>query len=342
MVDLSERGDNGVAAIPWNPQHSLKQVSADEIDFSRGFLRSRPERWFPGFSAYWLPLAHSLGQEMQFVEVKPTLVLPAALEYGFGGKIDGEPFALYLSQESSQIITSAVSPGAGKEAERIILDYLSRRFVATASISWSSSEQSSVEFDSRIDPTMIPAVGAIKLTFIINNSHCSIWIVLGRSMVERLDGLWRREVHSQVRSEVETGQIDLEIAKIRVAPQRIAEVLTSGALVDLELSNLDYVSVLLDGRQWINSRLLYTDNYFGIETISHVLEGEDQNDFDSIISVCFAGETIDAQTVSELSQVNAAIRTAIPANNSVYLALNGEVVAEGMLCSHNGRWFVQL
>ena len=73
--------------IPWVPQQTLRMYDSDQVRFSGGFLRSRPERWFPGFSAHWLPLAHALGIEAQLVEIKPLLIVPPALEYLYAGEI---------------------------------------------------------------------------------------------------------------------------------------------------------------------------------------------------------------------------------------------------------------
>ncbi len=44
--------------IAWDPFRYLRRMDNKEVELSRGFLRSRPEKWLPGFGAQWLPLAH--------------------------------------------------------------------------------------------------------------------------------------------------------------------------------------------------------------------------------------------------------------------------------------------
>ena len=58
---MTQAGQAEIALGGWDPQRALRKIDPAEVRYSRGFLRCRPEKWFPGCATPVLPRAHSLG-----------------------------------------------------------------------------------------------------------------------------------------------------------------------------------------------------------------------------------------------------------------------------------------
>lgn len=338
-INPTGQEENSVA-VPWDPVRYLKNCDVDEVAFSRGFLRSRPERWFPGFSTGWLPLAHSLGVEVQLIEVKPVLIAPHSLEYSYGARVDGEPIGICFDEESARVMAESVAPGCQSEPRSLVLEYMARRFVSTAALSWSGAESSIVTFDSALDPLEHAQTGAVKLTVMVNNSYCTVWTILSRAIVDRLDGLWRRQVHAQVRNEPEQGLVQVEVAQLHVPPTMVLEYVRPGAVIDLEIPVTDQVSLRLDGKLWMPARLGIADGNFVVEGISGPPIQLQSPEGSTRISVELGTLKFDGRMIAEFSQQGASYQSMIAPSNRVSLVVQDEQIAEGTLCVFERRFAV--
>ncbi len=332
--------DDQSLAVPWEPSQVLRDVDTTDIRFSRGLLRSRPERWFPGFAAFWLPLAHSLGVEVQLVEVRPLLLYPPTLEQGFGARVDGEAIGILFDSASARVIADAVAPGCDSFAERTVLEYMIRRFVYSAICSWSAAESSRIEFDKDIDPFQESAAAAVKLTVMVNSNYCTVWTTLGRRLAERLDGLWRRQVHSQAKNEGSEGAVVIEIAQLSVAPTMFVEYAQPGAVIDLEVPVSDQVTLRLDGKTWMPARIAQNQASFVFESLPGPAVQLEIPEGTTRLSVELGAFTLDAQTVSELSQPGAYFQSTLDLSNRVAIVAQDKKIATGTLCTFEGRFAV--
>ena len=326
--------------IPWVPQQTLRMYDSDQVRFSGGFLRSRPERWFPGFSAHWLPLAHALGIEAQLVEIKPLLIVPPALEYLYAGEIGDESIAVGVDEESAKVIAEAIAPGSREDAARVVIEYIMRRFLSTAAMAWSGEEASSVRFFAERDPLALTQIGSIKLTVMVNSYYCTVWTVLSQGLVARLDGLWKRQANAQARSDQSSGTIQVEVGQLSVDPTSIDEYVRAGAIIDLEVPVSDQVILRMDGKPWISSRLGLVNNAFAFESTSAPSFHQPVAGGLTSISIQLGEVSISPESVTELSQPGTIVQSALAADNRVKLRVQQNLVAQGTLCTFEGRWAV--
>ena len=334
--------DDAVALVPWDPKRFVRKFEATEARFSRGFLRCRPEKWFPAFATQWLPLAHSLGVEIRLVEVKPVLVMPKGLESGFAGRVDDEPIGIFLDNDSTKVLLDAVCPGAGAHAREVVLEYLARRFLSSMALSWSGPESSVVQFDQEMNPFDITETGTVKLTAMINNNPSTVWIVLGRRLVERLDGLWRRQIHSSSKHAEREQTVHLEVGQLAVPPSMLVDYMKSGATIDLEVLLSDLVTLRLGNRPWLPARLCDINGKLGFEIVPGPVSSPALPEGTTRLSIEFPKLTIDSPMVSEISQVGAIWESGYMLANKVEMVINGERVANATLCTYEGRFAISV
>ncbi len=334
----SSAGDTGMMQ-PWEPARVLRRVSAEQVRYSRGFLRCRPERWCPGFAGQWLPLTHSLGVEVKVIEVRSQLALPAGLETGFVGSVDGESMSLLVDDESARTLLETLIPGAEPLAGRELLEYLAIRFLGSLARSWSGPESSIVRFESEQDPLTVPVTGAIRIGVMLNGNPVQVWLGLGRQAVERLDGLWRRQIRSSARQEEARISLALEIGVLDVPPAKLREAVNAGEPLSLTGSAGDQVTVRSPDRGAFLARLCDCDDRLALEVLPG---GVPPVGAAARMSVEFGTITLDVGSFSELTQPGAMLGTDLPLSSQVTLRASGQSVGVGRLCSFGGRMAVQI
>lgn len=328
--------------IDWEPRQYLRTIDQQDADLSRGFLRCRPEKWFPGFAAHWLPLAHSLGVESRIIEVKPLRRAPRGIGVGFYGIVDQERLAVYIDSDSVNALLSAVSPGASRAASSVVLEYLVRRFFSSLSLAWSGPDSSSVLFAQEAETQDFSEAGAVKFSFIMNNSPCHVWVLLGQSMVERLDGLWRRQVKSTHRLYDEAIEARIEVAERVISQSKISEYTKRGSLVDLDVVIGDSVTLLHATKPWLPGRLCVIGNNFGIETMAVPLTSSALQDGDTRLSFQLGSFHMEPALASEMTQIGAVLQTPIALSSRVEICANDRKISEGQLCVNEGRFAVKI
>lgn len=339
----SESTDGETVTVQaWDPNRLLRRLAQREASLSRGFLRSRPERWLPGFGAHWLPLAHSLGSEARILEVKPTAALAGGLEWGFVASADGEPFAVMLDDSAVKSLSEEVLPGAGKDAQQIVLQYLVRRFVASLALSWSGPESSTVQFERNTTPSDITIASAIKVVVVFNTAQFTIWIGLGRRLTDRLDSLWRRQVHSTSKVQNKSNDVSVEIVQLGVPPQMLADYLRRDTVIDLETPASDTVVLRANGKAWVPGRLVDVEGRLGIETLPGAVNSPVLPEGTTRLSVQLLALTLDNLMFAEMSQVGAVYVAAGAPEDKVQLIINGEKVGEATLCTYEGRFAISV
>lgn len=351
---VNQQGGTADDVQLWEPVRMLRRVDALEAGLSRGFLRCHPEKWFPGFAGHWVTLTHALGCEAQIVEVKPCMTRPPLDEASFVGMVDGEPLLLVMDQEAARALSGELVPGARGRAPQIVLEYMMRRLLGSLALSWSGPESSHVTFRGPYrageESAAASAVCAsVKITFVLNTVPSTAWIGIGRNLAERLDRLWRRQVHSSARPpQVEglkgafDGRVRLEIAQLGVPPQMLSEYLSKGTVIDLEVRVSDNVVVRYGTKPWLPARLVCVDTCFGCEVVAGALTTPSVAEGTTRLSVELGSLTLDAAHLAELGQPGAILVTEIPVSERVALVINNDQVGEARLCMYEGRFAIEV
>ncbi|MEY4669389.1 MAG: hypothetical protein RL518_2088 [Pseudomonadota bacterium] len=326
----------------WDPQRALRRMQPGDAQLSRGFLRCRPEKWFPAFPSHWLPVLHVLGAEAKITEIRPVLAKPPVSDVTFLGTVAGERMVLALESGDADALSDEVVPGAGRRAAGIVLEYLMRRFVGSLGLSWSGPEATTVTFSRPGDISMVPLEGAIRISCTVNTVPLTLWVGLGARMVRTLDGLWRRQV--QLLSKVSGGSslVRLEIAQLGVPPQMLSEYLTRGTVIDLEVKASESLTLKVGNKPWMPARLIDVGGKFGCEMTPGALSVPQIAEGATHLSVEFGSVQVDGAELAELNQAGAVLTTAIPVSGKVFLVINEERVAEARLCVYEGRFAIEV
>ena len=322
----------------WNPREQVKLVSAHAVAYSRGFLCSRPEQWFPSLNNQWLLLLHSMGIEASIIEVTPLLEYSTESDLSFVASVDDELIGIFCNRESAHIITSAFSPDSSDQGRDILLEYLARRFITSASLSWSGPDTSVIRFEPMLNAAAVRGVGAVKITAVINGQQAMFWMVIGKQMVERLDGLWRRQLQSTVEARDAAMDVRLELTHINIPKAMIDDYLMSGTIVDLEVPVSDTVTLMAGTSPWVQGRLIQCDEHFGFEVMSESASSAGAPPETASLAVELGTVRLDPQMLIEVAQLGAMVQTTLPLGDQVILSIDGQQVGTATLRSYQGRF----
>ncbi len=326
----------------WEPRRILRRVDPGDAKLSRGFLRCHPEKWFPGFSAHWLPIAHTLGCEARLAEVKPVMSRPQLSEFCYVGSIDGERLLLAVDPDSAKALGEEFLPGGGLVAQKAMLEYLMRRLLSSLAFSWSGPESSTVRFEPEINPEDVVVVASVRICVNINAVLCTIVVGLGQRMVDTFDGLWRRQVQSSSRITPGSSVVRLELAQLAVPPQVLSEYLLKGTVIDLEVKASDTLTVRVGGRPWMAAKMLDVAGKFGCEMAPGALAVPATPEGTTRLSIELAAVSLEGNQIAELSQPGAVLVTDTPVSERVSVTINQEKVGEGRLCVYEGRFALEV
>jgi flagellar motor switch/type III secretory pathway protein FliN len=347
VTNVSGRGqassDSSQDVEAWDPRTVLRSVEPLEARLANGFLRSHPERWFPGLSERWAPLMDAMKCDVRVTEVKPTLILPDGDAVCYRGSIDTDPIVVSIDPASAHLIAQEVVPRLGNGASmQLLLDYLVQRFITVLGMCQTVSEAGGVRFNGKCDPHDVSLVASVRLGTSMSGSACSILVSLGQEMVERMDKLWRRQVHSSTRQGNPEGPLRLEVAQLGVPPQVLSEYLSKGTVIDLEVPVSDAVTLRVGHKAFMAGRLIDVDGKLACQTVQGAATNVAVPEGTSRLSIELASLPIDSAVFSELSQVGAILVTEQSVSSEVALSINQERVAKGRLCVYQGRYAVEV
>ena len=206
-------------------------------------------------------------------------------------------------------------------------------------MAWTGPAQSVVKYEPELDPQSVREAGAIKFSLSINGTNCTVWLGAGPGVIERLDGLWRRQVKAAIRSQ--PGQLQLftvELAQLAVPPSMLGDYTRTGAVIDLEMVVGDQVIVRADGKPLFPAKLCSVHDNFAVEAVPGTVAAPGVPDGSTRLSIEFLSANIDSSTIPEISQIGAIYDTGIPLSNEVSLIVNREQVARAVLCTYEGRF----
>jgi hypothetical protein len=327
--------------ITWDPKRYLSKVDYTTAALSRGFLRCKPEGWFPGFASQWIPLAHSIGCEIKILELKPVISITNDPFIGYSGSFDGEPMAILIDKASKSVIAEALVPEASGKASDVVVEYAARRLLGSIALSWSGGESATIRYEPTIDPFSISISGAIKITLMLNGKQCRILLCLGKNIIQKLDGLWRRQLHTSSRTYIPNeGNLHVEIAQLAVPPSQLGDYLKSGTIVDLEIALTDAVSVRHGLKHLIAAKLCSVNDKFGIETLSIPVSNPILPEGTTRVSIEVFKMHSDPASTLELLQPGAVLVSEVDVSDYVEMTINGEKVATASLKSYEGRFAI--
>lgn len=336
---VAQGGSSDSGVKNWAIKDSVAPVSDDELKYSRGYLRCRPEKWFPGFGTQWLPLSHALGTEFVCSSVKPSLNMPSENLVCFGARVTEEFVGFALDKESLDGLANIVSPGARQMAREAVIEYLIRRLLGSFALAWSGPELGQVDFAGEMAVADIKAIGNISLSLSAGGTVGVLNILLGPQMIARMDGLWRRQVKStSSQATQESMQLDYEIACLPLSADKAEDYLKKSTTLDLQVATSDRVAIRVGGQDWLPGKLRINHGNFVVEVLSGPSSGVDIPSGAKRLGVSLGQQTVVADDVRELAQVGAMINTGIPAGDVVKLMLDNRFVASGILRVYDGRF----
>lgn len=337
-----QRADNA-GMTPWDPRAQLRQVDPQLARYSRGFLKTRPERWFPGFASLWLPLTHSFGAEVRVLEVKPQLSWPSEGAYTFVATVDDEPLLTRIERDSARVLLEALLPGTGFRAAEVFLEYLARRLLSTIGASWTGPQSSTIRFEPEMSPADVRSMGAVRFQIQINGQACVVWLILGKFLVDKLDTLWKRQQQAGQRGgATDGGLVSVELGQLAVPPNMLVDYTRSGALIDLEVPVSDLVSIRLPDNNRLSCRLVAVGDCFGLEAIAGQATNTPLPSGTTRLVVELPAVSLDASQISDLATAGALVETGVPLAAVVRMTMNGQVVKEASLCTYEGRFAVSV
>ncbi len=327
----------------WDPRTVLRTLDPREVQLANGFLRCHPERWCPGFGERWAPLVSTLGCDVRISEIKPSLLLPDASSLCYRGSFDRDPIVISIDEESAQAIAEEVVPRVGAQGfSQHILDYVVQRLVAVLGMCQIVSESAGVAYSGRCEPRDVPVAASVKLTCLIQSVPCSIVIGLGQGLVDKMDKLWRRQVHSSTRHGTIEGQLRMELAQLGVPPQMLSEYLTKGTVIDLETRVSDALTLRVGHKPFMPARMVDVGGKFACQTLQGIATNITIPEGTSRLSIELAAIPVEPSLIAELAQVGAVVTTDKPIGDAVILSINQERVAEARLCVYQGRYAVEV
>ena len=341
-MKVGDTQGEGETLLEWRPENNVRKVAVSEARLSRGFLQSEPQKWFPGLALHWQPLIHSLGLEVKIQAVAPCLVAPRGLEAAYSGAVDDEPITMLMNKDSAHALASAVVPGALDIAQPVVVEYLARRLLTSLASSWSGKESASVVFDGEINPWNIREAGAIRLDLSVNGNVCQVWVLLGKILVDKLDGLWKRQVRSMARQAEQPLDLSLEVTQLAVPPSLLVEYMKPQAVIDLEVAASDHIMLRSGSKAWSLGRLCDIEGKFGFEILDDPLPSPKMPEGATRLAIEFGRVRLDPALVAEVSQKGAILETNILCSPQVNLVINNEKVAAAELLLYEGRFAMRV
>jgi hypothetical protein len=326
----------------WNPSIELPKIDALTERYSRGFLRCAPARWFPGLPTQWAPMLKQFGIEVESLQVRTSLFKDRQFAHSFVASMDGELLAIGFDSEAAQAICSRISPERGVEAEKAVLEYLCRRFVTSAALSWSGVDSSGIRFESKRNISEVDKTGLLEIQVSIDDVWVSLWLIGGAKFIEHFDGLWRRQLHSTSPQANAQFDIQIELGKLFIPRDLIGQYTASGATIDLGIPVSRQVVVLASGQPWLNAHLHQLEGSYALEIMAGTPVNEQVPSGHVRLGVELMRGRWQGTTVVELAQIGAMTRLPSSLSDTVTLVAGSDVVGQALLKTYQGRFVISV
>ena len=330
----------------WQPQASLREVDPYFAALSRGFLQSRPERWFPGMGAEWIPFAHSCGVELRVQRVMTQLVLPRMVKGTvFSGTLSSGECRCVIDGDAEQVLYDLFLPTLSSASRRIVLDYFARRLFSTLAHCWSGADSSqtyshSQQYDESVGEMLQAGGGVVQVEVLVNGRPVRVWLVLAKPIVSQLDGLWRRQLRSVSSLGPGAHELRFELAQIAVLPAMLGEYTQPGTAIDLETPVTDTGVLRVGNTPWLSTRLCRVRDTFAFETLPTGVVNREIPSGSIRVSIQFPSFSLQGGDVAEITQVGSVLVSPLKITDRAEMVINQERVAEVEVQEYQGRFAV--
>ncbi len=337
---MSDDIDETTELETWNPSSYLTSFNVQSVRWSKGFLQSRPERWFPGLSAEWSPLFQSMGIEVQVVRITTTLEKVEGKGYVFWGEVDEAPISVTILEDSVQVMGNALLKVSQPGGREVLIDYLVRRLLGSLVSSWSGPELAELKYIGLNDFESRSIEGVVKIEILLNGRQAVLYMSIGERLVGIIDGLWRRQIRSA--SQVNRGQysVRVEIAQLAVSPSALIDYTRSGTSIDLEVPISELMTLKLGNKPWLMVRMGECGGRCAYETMPSPVIQREIPSGTTRVHIEFPSFVVDDTIIVELAQSGAIYVADFPVPENVQLVINGEKVADAVLQMYQGRFAV--
>ncbi|MCI5066150.1 hypothetical protein MRY87_10535 [bacterium] len=322
---------------PWKWEEVIPFLSQSEVTFSQGFLRCRPEQWFPGFSAHWQPIFHSLNLDIEVGEVRPVLQLPVGESSLFLGSLHGEELGLLVNARLFEFVSRTYIPEAPLLAKHLLVEYFARRFLSTLVRSWSGQMEADFRFESERVLSGQQFPGGVTVSFRANGEPFSLEIGLGEKILHRLQELWIAQAVQGAGPTTtdKTLPLRLVLGGTYLSPSEIGQQLVVGNTLPLSFGGVRDASLLLHDEPWMKGELCAVGSgespQWGVRVVG---EGDERPLSPSGMTPVLyeLGESDIGRTeMMLLSQPGANHGFSSQVDEPVRIVISGQVVARGRL-----------
>ncbi len=340
-TDGASSSSGGPSIVEWEPQVALMECSDNEVLFSRGFLRCKPEKWFPGLSAHWTPVSHAFDVDLLVKNITPTFSLPKDNGHLYRSTLNGHPVTLFMEKGEAEVLFDTLLPRSRRQAKEVAMDYFARRFVVSLARSWSGRDEIRATYHGEVSSeTIRDAEAAIVLKLRVNSIDCEVSILISKEHIELLDGMWRRQTNSFQPVQGDK-KVRVQVTELAVPRDLLADYTQSGAIIDLETQENNTAVVLRGTQKWCRAEL-YRYNELLVLSMQDDIAGERTSLPEDTVAVSIELGEFDGDpaTLAEFSQSGAMMQTPLRLSSRVQMRVGDEIQCRGTLGVYQGRFAV--
>ncbi len=327
----------------WNPIEALKEVSSKEIIYSKGFLQSDPSKLCPSFSSFWNPFIENYFLDVEFIDIKKELNIPKNLKYLYKGSIDNEDIYVGYTEESFAYLGNVIIPEGNNQIINVVMEYITRRLLASLSFSWTASENSIIYFDKKCDSNSVNGEASINISLKVSGIHVNISIICPSSIVNTIDKLWKGQIQSSSKyRDIPEVSLGIEMAELAISPTMLNDYLSNGVRVGLEKIVNDNVIIKKDNKNFFKGKLLRSGNRLIVKILDLVESYQSPPSGMVSISIQLGTVVVPGYVLSELSQKEVLWDTGLELSNKVKIFVDHKYSAKALLASYDKQFAIEV
>ena len=323
----------------WN-FNQLEFIDSSKINFSSGFIASKPARWVPNFSAHWVPLFQSLNINVKVISVTPSIDLPKIDQF-WVGTFEDEALCLNTNKDTAASIAKLFLNSEDAISISLVQEYLVIRFLTSLSNSWSGPSLPKLYFYSEGTKNHLNIQAGIKVVLSIHDEIKELWLLIGPKLLKTLDGLWQRQTSSFASKQFDYDLLALEIDRINVPISDLNKYFEKGNRIAIGFSGNDPVSITSKGEVVSLAKLFRSNDSFVVQTISPANIPEYKPNM-VVVSFILGEFTLPTEKIPSLTTVGSYLSTNINLSSKIILQIDNKNVAEGSLMFEDDHYFVMV
>lgn len=317
--------------LPWDPK-KLGGVDQRTVEWSKGFLRCQPLKWFPDLDRDWRTFCLALGWESSIAKLESSLTIPTYAQERFFASCQGEPMAVVLEKHGAAQLGEMFMQSPQPQIRALGLGYLARRLLARMSKSWVGGEPLSLLVDTELTALDSFFSASINFTIRVNARSIEGAFLLGPRMVGLLDGLWRRQLRSGTQTDIATGPLQLLAAELRMIPLELPNALQPGNVISLGRASTEPFYLARGSGSRIPVALYAgQDGNFVVRSAGTQEPATPLGNQHARVLFVFGELEIDPSAIAELHQVGAYLESTLPLTAEVTILVSGEHAGRALL-----------